>query len=248
MFETERKGRILIVDDDPGVRELLSQVLTEIGNYDTDVAADGMEGLEKIRSNRYDVIFTDLTMPRMNGMDFLRKSKEMDSSVPVIVLTGVSSMEIAVSRDAERGVRFHHQAVHAGQDRFHHGAGPRGMEAVRPARVDAGVRRLPEETERRAVQEAAGDRRPSTRSARSGPVPRQQGDLRAGRRDGREAARGPGGVLRHHRGGAADGPVGRRHRAGVLPGRRVPSSTPSSAGGSTTSSTWGSRTRTPASR
>ena len=97
MSETVGKGRILIVDDDPGVRQLLSQVLNEAGGYETDVAADGVEGLERVRRARYDLIFTDLTMPRMNGMDFLRKSREIDPSVPVVVLTGLSSMEIAVS-------------------------------------------------------------------------------------------------------------------------------------------------------
>ncbi|MBE0569824.1 MAG: response regulator [Deltaproteobacteria bacterium] len=97
MLETGRKCRILIVDDDPAVRELLSKVLTDVGQYETDTAADGVEGLEKIRAHRYDIIFTDLTMPRMNGMDFLKKSKEIVPDVPVVVLTGVSSMEIAVA-------------------------------------------------------------------------------------------------------------------------------------------------------
>jgi len=97
MMENERKGRILIVDDDSSVRDLLSHVIAEAVNYDIDIAVDGKEGLEKVCSNQYDLIFTDLTMPRMSGMDFLQKSKEIDASVPVIVLTGLSSMEVAVS-------------------------------------------------------------------------------------------------------------------------------------------------------
>jgi len=96
-MENKRKGRILIVDDDASVRDLLSHVLSEAVNYDIDLAVDGMEGLEKVYSNKYDLIFTDLTMPRMSGMDFLQKSKDVDASVPVIVLTGLSSMEVAVS-------------------------------------------------------------------------------------------------------------------------------------------------------
>ena len=91
------KVRVLVVDDDAGVRSLLAQVLTDIASYHVDIAADGMEGLEKIRSSRYDLILTDLSMPRMSGMDFLQRSKEIDASVPVIVLTGLSSMEIAIS-------------------------------------------------------------------------------------------------------------------------------------------------------
>ncbi|MCL1925812.1 MAG: response regulator [Syntrophorhabdaceae bacterium] len=97
IMENERKGQILIVDDDASVRGLLSQVLAEAVNYDIDMAADGVEGLEKVCSKQYDLIFTDLTMPRMSGMDFLQKSKEINASIPVIVLTGLSSMEVAVS-------------------------------------------------------------------------------------------------------------------------------------------------------
>lgn len=92
-----RKGRILIVDDDPGVRDLLSQILTGVGGYETEVATDGLEGLAKIRASRYDAIFTDLTMPRLSGMDFLKMSREIHPSTPVVVLTGVNSMEVAVT-------------------------------------------------------------------------------------------------------------------------------------------------------
>jgi response regulator RpfG family c-di-GMP phosphodiesterase len=97
MPDTERKGRVLIIDDDPGVRDLLSQILSDVGNYETEIAADGFDGLDKIRSKRYDVVFTDLKMPRMNGMDFLMKSREVAPSTPVVILTGVSSMEVAVA-------------------------------------------------------------------------------------------------------------------------------------------------------
>lgn len=97
MLTNAATGRILIVDDDPGVRDLLSQILTGIGGYETEVANDGLEGLAKIRACHYDVIFTDLTMPRLGGMDFLKMCKEIQPGIPVVVLTGVNSMETAVT-------------------------------------------------------------------------------------------------------------------------------------------------------
>ena len=97
MSGTSAKGKVLIIDDEPGVRDLLSQTLSEVGGYETVVATDGLDGIEKIRASEFDVIFTDLAMPRLNGMDFLKKCKDTDVKTPVVVLTGVSSMEIAVN-------------------------------------------------------------------------------------------------------------------------------------------------------
>jgi len=97
MLGMSAKGRVLIIDDEPGIRDLLSQTLSEVGGYETEIATDGLDGIEKIRSSEFDVIFTDLAMPRLNGMDFLKKCKEIDIKTPVVVLTGVSSMEIAVN-------------------------------------------------------------------------------------------------------------------------------------------------------
>ncbi|MFA6149249.1 MAG: HD domain-containing phosphohydrolase [bacterium] len=94
---TSAKGRVLIIDDEPGVRDLLSETLSGIGGYETVIATDGFDGIEKIRASEFDVIFTDLAMPRLNGMDFLKKCKDIDVKTPIVVLTGVSSMEIAVN-------------------------------------------------------------------------------------------------------------------------------------------------------
>ncbi|MDA8239457.1 MAG: response regulator [Nitrospiraceae bacterium] len=90
------EGTVLIVDDDPVVRDVLSEILDSVGGYKTDMAADGSEGLRKLSCNRYDVVFTDLSMPRMNGIDFLREARRLHNSTPIVVITGFSSIENAI--------------------------------------------------------------------------------------------------------------------------------------------------------
>lgn len=91
------KGKVLIVDDDPIVRDVLCDILGGIGGYGTVFAVDGMDGMEKLRRQDYDMVFTDLTMPRLNGMDFLREVRRSLPQVPVVVITGFSSIDNAVN-------------------------------------------------------------------------------------------------------------------------------------------------------
>ena len=88
--------RILIVDDDPVVREVLEQIMEAAGHL-ADVAKDGEEGLRKAAENEYEIIFTDLKMPRMGGMDFLREIKKARPGVSVVMITGFPTVEAAVA-------------------------------------------------------------------------------------------------------------------------------------------------------
>ena len=106
MPPTGDKGKVLIIEDDPLVRDLLTQTLSGLGGYETDMASDGQDGLDKIRKVDFDVVFTDLNMPRLNGMEFLKKSKMVRPSTPVVVITGVSEMEIAISAMREGASDF----------------------------------------------------------------------------------------------------------------------------------------------
>ena len=79
-------GRVLIVDDDPLVRELLTSVLTH-ESLAVDVAENGREALELMRTHPYAVVLLDLLMPEMNGFDVLREMDEEARPV-VLVITG----------------------------------------------------------------------------------------------------------------------------------------------------------------
>ncbi len=103
MMET---GRILIVDDDPIVRSVLSDLLETVGNYTTDCAEDGMDGIKKVTTNDYDVVFTDLTMPRLTGIEFLKESKKIRPQLPVVVITGHGTLENAVNAMREGAKDF----------------------------------------------------------------------------------------------------------------------------------------------
>ena len=91
--ENNRKSRALVVDDDVSIRLMLDKVLRR-ENFEVDVARDGIEALEKIKSGHYDVIFLDLMMPRVDGMGVLRylKINLPDTLRSVIIMTAFNNV------------------------------------------------------------------------------------------------------------------------------------------------------------
>jgi DNA-binding NtrC family response regulator len=89
-------GRILIVDDDQEQRAALAAMLAD-SDFETQVASDGLEALERLATFNADVIIADLVMPRMDGFELLRHLKERGDFTPAIALTGFGSMEKALS-------------------------------------------------------------------------------------------------------------------------------------------------------
>lgn len=90
-----RKGSLLIVDDEELIRWSLCEHLKAEG-YQVQEAADGLAALEAIDANVPDLVISDLKMPRLDGMGLLRKLKERDDPLPVIVLTAHGAVESAV--------------------------------------------------------------------------------------------------------------------------------------------------------
>ena len=86
--------KILIIDDSPLARKFHVNILRTSG-FATDVARDGIEGLEKALSEQYDVIICDINMPNMDGLAFTIKYREINDLTPIIVLT---TQEQAVHR------------------------------------------------------------------------------------------------------------------------------------------------------
>ena len=80
------KKRILIVDDDPEIRELLDFDISSSGYY-TDTAQDGMEGLNKALNNKYDLILLDVMMPKMNGFEVCKNIRQAKINIPILMLT-----------------------------------------------------------------------------------------------------------------------------------------------------------------
>jgi DNA-binding NtrC family response regulator len=87
---------ILVVDDEPALRELLKRGLTQFGNFSVDVASNGSEAIEKIERDLFDLVLTDLKMPEMDGLDLLRTIKGTRPELIVIIMTAHGSIETAV--------------------------------------------------------------------------------------------------------------------------------------------------------
>lgn len=88
-------AKILIIDDEQSIRKALREIL-EFEDFEVDEAADGMEGLKKATNQYYDLIFSDIKMPKMDGMELLDALQKEKVSSPVIMISGHGNIETAV--------------------------------------------------------------------------------------------------------------------------------------------------------
>ena len=78
--------RILVIDDDEFVRKAFTLALTGSG-YEVDTAESGEKGIEKAGNERYDLIYLDLKMPGLNGVETLRELRKRDRDIPIYIVT-----------------------------------------------------------------------------------------------------------------------------------------------------------------
>ncbi len=89
------KETVLVVDDEEGIRESLSGIFEDEG-YHVLTASSGEDALEAVKDQAPDVVLLDVWLPEMDGLETLSKLKEIDSDIPVIIISGHGNIELAV--------------------------------------------------------------------------------------------------------------------------------------------------------
>lgn len=80
-------AKILVVDDDPAV-QMTIQLLLERAGHSVDVAGDGRNGLAKFEAGEFDLLCLDLFMPGMDGLETMRRIRQNQPTIPIIVISG----------------------------------------------------------------------------------------------------------------------------------------------------------------
>ena len=93
--EASVKPRILIVDDEPSMREMLRIVLRRDG-YDVTVAANGTQAIDILKRERVDLLLSDIRMPDLSGVDVLRTAKDVNRDLIAFMMTAFASTDTAV--------------------------------------------------------------------------------------------------------------------------------------------------------
>ncbi len=88
-------AKILVIDDEVAIRKALKEIL-EYEQHSVDTAKDGFEGLDKVKTNHYDVILLDIKMPKKDGIEVLESIMQISPETPVIMITGHGTVETAV--------------------------------------------------------------------------------------------------------------------------------------------------------
>lgn len=90
-----RKPKILVVDDEPDVRQRLSNIISKRIDSDVETAASGEEALEKLKQEAFDLALLDIKMPGLSGIDVIKKAAQFTPRTKIVVITGYDSEEIA---------------------------------------------------------------------------------------------------------------------------------------------------------
>lgn len=92
-METKRSLRVLIADDEKIVRHVLTIHIARMGHH-VDEVSDGQEAFAAMSSGSYDLAILDYRMPHLDGLEVLRKAREADLDVAIVILTGSGTEEI----------------------------------------------------------------------------------------------------------------------------------------------------------
>ncbi len=80
--------KVLYIEDNPLVREITCELLSDDGTRDVTAVATGEEGLSAVLNRRFDIVVTDVSLPAMSGLEFARQVKLIDPGMPIILASG----------------------------------------------------------------------------------------------------------------------------------------------------------------
>lgn len=90
--------KILVIEDEAAIRRVLSKILSEENDtYEVEEAEDGLQGIEKIKNEDYDLVLCDIKMPKMDGVEVLEAVKKIKPEVPMVMISGHGDLETAVN-------------------------------------------------------------------------------------------------------------------------------------------------------
>lgn len=91
-------SKILIIEDEAAIRRVLKKIISEENDtYFVEEAVDGLEGLEMIKNNDFDLILCDIKMPKMDGVEVLEKAKKIKPEIPIVMISGHGDLDTAVN-------------------------------------------------------------------------------------------------------------------------------------------------------
>ena len=91
-------SKILIIEDEAAIRRVLTKILSEENvSYQVDEAEDGFHGVEKVKSEDYDLILCDIKMPKMDGVEVLEAVKKIKPEIPIVMISGHGDLETAIN-------------------------------------------------------------------------------------------------------------------------------------------------------